>query len=54
MKGLTLTLSDEYIDKIIAQLMEMKKNKNKMLRIYNTQKTAVLVMTHKDAKRKTQ
>lgn len=53
-KGITITLNDEYLDKIIEQLNEMKTNKNKVIQLFSGDKTIGVAFKHKDAKRKTQ
>lgn len=53
-KGVTITLNDEYLDKIIEQLTEMKTNNNKMIQLFSGNKTVAVAFKHKNAKRKTQ
>ena len=45
-KVLNLTLNDEYIDQIVAQLNKMKTDHNKIVKITNPGTDIVLVMNH--------
>lgn len=45
-KAVRLTLNDEFIDKIVNELNNMKEKNNKILKLASSDKEMVLVISH--------